>query len=118
MAIKNTVDGLDLNSKTTDHQICEGCVIGKLPRTKVPSSSSSRSTGLLDLIHTDVAEFPERTKGGSKYFVSFIDDMSKMVSVYPIHSKSNCFDRFLKYRSHVETQKGRKIKALRSDGGG
>eukprot|EP00171_Calliarthron_tuberculosum_P017819 IDg17819t1 len=118
MASKNIVDGITVNSKSVPSHVCEGCIMGKLSRTPISKRSSSSSDGLLDIVHTGVAQFPERSKGGAKYFVTYIDDKSKMITVVPIKSKSDCFHYFLKYKNRVETETGRKIRVLRSDGGG
>eukprot|EP00171_Calliarthron_tuberculosum_P007423 IDg7423t1 len=90
MASKNIVEGLKVNTKSVSSSVCKGCVMGKLSRTPIPKLSTTSSDYLLDLVHTDVAEFPERSKGGAKYFITFIDDKSKMVTVLPIKSKSDC----------------------------
>ena len=64
--------------------------------------------GLLDLIHTDVCG-PFMSLGGSKYYVSFIDDFSRRIFIYTIKNKSefkisgreyvNSFDEFLEAES-------------------
>lgn len=118
MAKKNIVDGISIRNGNKPTEICEGCIMGKMHRSPIPKASSSRATGLLDLVHTDVAQFPQRSKGGAQYFATFIDDHSRLTHVYPLRHKSECFTYFLKYRNTVETQTGRKIRSLRSDGGG
>ncbi len=85
----------------------------------IPKCSSSRATGLLDEIHTDVAcPPPVISNGGAKYFVIFFDDKSRLLTVYPIKSKSDCFDFFCLFRKRVKPETGRKLKAMRLDGGG
>ncbi|KAL5708198.1 hypothetical protein ACHQM5_019018 [Ranunculus cassubicifolius] len=52
---------------------CEVCVQAKL--TKTPSPRVERSTEPLGLIHTDLCDLKYiQTRGGKKYFVTFIDD--------------------------------------------
>ena len=54
---------------------CIGCVLGKSHRTTIPKVRDTRSTKLLQLVHSDVlgpVEVP--SLGGARYFVSFIDD--------------------------------------------
>ncbi|KAH9716107.1 Integrase catalytic domain-containing protein [Citrus sinensis] len=55
--------------------------------------------------------------GGAKYFLSFIDDYSRMVWVYVLKGKDEVFERFKQWKALVETQSGRKIKRLRTDNG-
>ena len=67
--------------------------------------------------------------GGSRYFVSFIndyvqhtwiyliDDYSRHTRIYLIEKKSKVFYSFLNLKKLVERETGRKIKCLWSDGG-
>ena len=55
---------------------------------------------------------------GSRYYVSFIDDLSKTTWIYFLKNKLEVFKRFLDFKSLVEKQTNRKIKVLRIDNGG
>jgi len=47
------------------------------------STSQHKTKDLLDLIHTDVwGPSPVASIGGVRYYVTFIDDFSRRVSVY------------------------------------
>ena len=96
---------------------CEDCVQAKQPRK--PYKSVERKTQVLELIHSDVCDSNRPpTRGGNKYFVTFIDDCSKYCYIYLIKSKDEVFDKFKVYKSEVENQLERKLKRLRSDRGG
>ena len=56
--------------------------------------------------------------GGKKYFVTFIDDFSRKLWTYLIKNKSEVIKVFAKFKSMVERQSDRKLKVLRTDGGG
>ena len=56
--------------------------------------------------------------GGAEYFLTFIDDNTRNVWVYPLKHKDEVFDRFLKWKALVERSSGRKLKVLRTDNGG
>lgn len=59
--------------------------MGKMPCATIPKVSPRKSGRLLELVHTDVSEpLPVTSKGGSKYFISFIDDKSRWVILYPM----------------------------------
>ena len=46
--------------------------------TQKPHKSVERNTELLELIHSDICEFERHlTRGGNRYFITFIDDFSK-----------------------------------------
>ena len=56
--------------------------------------------------------------GGASYFVPFIDDATRKVWAYAVNSKDETFSCFKKFVSSMETQSGKKLKALCSDDGG
>lgn len=84
----------------SDFDQCMDCVRGKMP--KKSNFVASRALGLLDLIHTDICAFPTPSRGGQRYFVSFIDDFSRYAYVYLIHQKSEALDMFKIYQTEVE----------------
>ena len=55
--------------------------------------------------------------GGSRYFVTFIDDFTRHTWACTIAKKSKVFACFLEVKSLAERETGRKIKCLQSDGG-
>jgi hypothetical protein len=77
-----------------------------------------KSTRRLELIHSDVAG-PMKTEsfGGAKYFVTFIDDYSRCVTVYPMKYKSEVLEKFKEWEAAVTNQAECKIKTLRTDNG-
>ncbi|CAG4939045.1 unnamed protein product [Colias eurytheme] len=101
-----------------DKTSCVICCKGK--QTRLPFQlSSSKTKDLLELIHSDVAGPMENLSiGGSRYYVLFVDDFSKMAFVYFMKAKSEVFKYFVEFQSMVEKQKDRKIKILRTDNGG
>jgi transposase InsO family protein len=58
------------------------------------------------------------TKGGKRYFMTLIDDVSRFCYVYLLKTKDEALDYFKIYKAEVENQLERKIKRLRSDRGG
>lgn len=59
-----------------------------------------------------------RSLGGSKYFVVFEDDFSRMAFVYFIETKEEVFGCFKQFKNMAENQTNQKITVLRSDNGG
>ena len=110
MARNNVVKGLE-NVKSTKYvDKCVACVYGKGHRLPFPKQSETRTKGLLDLVHTDVCgPLSVGSKGGSKYFVTFIDYYSKWTVVYPMKLKSEAFYYFKVFHKYAETHTGRKI---------
>ena len=56
--------------------------------------------------------------GGNKYFVTFIDEFSRMMWLYLIKAKCEVFSVFKEYKVLSEKQSGKAIKVIRTDGGG
>ena len=110
---RNLLHGL----KSVNLPFCEHCVISKQHRLKF-DRSTAKSKHILNLIHSDVWESPEFSLGGAKYFVSFIDDYSRRLWVYPIKKKSDVFPVFKEFKAQVELEIGKRIKCLRTDNGG
>ncbi|GJS45163.1 gag-pol polyprotein [Tanacetum coccineum] len=81
-------------------------------------TSNSKSVYVIELVHSDVWQAPVLSLGGTKYFVSFIDDYSRRCWVYPIKKKSDVFEVFKVYKARVELDSGKNIKCLRTDNGG
>ena len=61
---------------------CEPCIFGKQACLPAPTSTTPRSTTVLDLIHVDICgPFPVATPHGKLYFVLFLDDASSVVNL-------------------------------------
>ena len=96
---------------------CETCVEAKLTRSSF--QSVERHTEPLDLIHSDICDLKfVQTRGGNKYFITFVDDSIKYCYVYLLKSKNEAIEKFVLYKNEVENQFNKKIKVLRSDRGG
>ena len=54
---------------------------------------------------------------GASYFLSLIDDFSRMVWVFVSKSKENVFEKFEAWKTLVETQTSRKVRRLRTNNG-
>lgn len=59
---------------------CEICQEARQSRPKFPQESLSRASNVLELIHSNVcSRLPVTSHGGSKYFVTFVDDFSRNI---------------------------------------
>jgi hypothetical protein len=81
MAAKGFILDLDIAEDASEHW-CESCVHGKQHRQPFPKSNATRAKDLLEIVHSDVCgpiNLPSFT--GYRYFITFIDDASRMTSV-------------------------------------
>ncbi|CAL2258193.1 unnamed protein product [Prunus armeniaca] len=100
-------------------RICQGCAIGKAHKEAFGKEKTRRASVPLELVHSDVCGPMETTTiGGNKYFLTFIDDCTRMCWAYFMKFKLKVFNIFKKFKAMVELQSGYKIKKLRSDRGG
>ena len=78
----------------------------------------SCANDILEIVHTDL-NGPHATTGysGEKYFLTFIDDYSKLAKIYCIKSKSEVYNCFVDYVNQVENLTNKRIKVLRCDNG-
>jgi transposase InsO family protein len=101
-----------------DVQKCTMCVQAKMHRRPLTSCSNHRATIPGQLIHSNVASYKEISREGYKYYVTFINDCSKHVSIYPMKLKSQVFACFKIFRTFFKKDGQHKILSLRSDNGG
>ena len=92
---KLMVDGLNLNSKDQVDRNCQGCAMGRQHCQPFPKKSQSRSSQPLELIHSDgCGPTSVNSVGGSRYFVTFIDDYSRFTTVYFMKNRSEVLEKF------------------------
>ena len=105
--------------KQIDLEFCEHRVYGKHKRVRFLRFGKEKKSKKLELVHTDVWG-PTQVSylGGSKYYVTFIDDATRKTWVYCIQNKSDVFNTFKKWKALVENETWKKLKCLRSDNGG
>jgi len=135
MVNKNIVTGIELDKTSSNDVKCDGCVLGKGHRNPIPKKSMTRSSNILQLVHSDVnGPLDTPSLGGSRYFITFIDDYSKWTVVYMMRAKSESFNCFQAYHKYAEVHTGRRvnkinviqrtnktkeqIKSIRTDNGG
>jgi len=110
-------DGLLTSFDFESYETCESCLLEKM--TKAPFTGfPKRASDLLELVHTDVCGPMSTTaRGRFQYFITFTHDFSRYGYVYLMKHKSETLEMFKEFQNEVENQRGKKIKALRSNRG-
>ena len=120
--IKNKhITGVQLEYTPSDHKIfCESCVYAKATRKAVPDiREGERAVEFGGEVHSDLwGKSPVESKGGKFYYVTFIDDKTRLTHLYFLRKKDETFDAYKKYEAWVEMQMSKKVKVLNSDRGG
>ena len=72
------VVGIDLSKGASQILACEGCVEGKQAKASFLSDGGTRATQVLELVHFHMCRSMKTLSfDGVRYFVTFIDDLSK-----------------------------------------
>ena len=67
------------------------------------TKKGKRACKVLSLIHTDVCEPTiDSARGGCRYFITFIDDVSENGYVFLIRHKSELFKMFKRHYNEME----------------
>ena len=105
-------DGFSESLGYESFDACEPCLLGKMTKTPF-SGTMERATDLLEIIHTDVCgPMSVEARGGYRYFLPFIDDLSRYRYIYLMKHKSKMFEKFKELQSDVENHCNKKIKFL------
>nr|KYP69064.1 Retrovirus-related Pol polyprotein from transposon TNT 1-94 [Cajanus cajan] len=105
------------NHTVKELRFYEQCVFGKQHRIKFPKAQhSTKST--LDYIHSDCrgpSQVP--SLGGGRYFLSIIDNYSRMTWIFIMKHKNQAFRCFKEWKILMEKQTSKRVKRLRTDNG-
>ena len=97
---------------------CETCVMAKSHRATFPLNNTQVDTPF-SLVHTDVwGPAPLPTHKGMRWFVTFVDDYTRMTWLYLLKHKSDVCKVFQLFHKMVSVQFHAHIKVVRSDNGG
>jgi hypothetical protein len=119
MAQSGMARGIDITGNKEDRKgYCEECEASGHTRSPIPKETSTRSTEVLGRVFSDVCQLETATREGFRYFITFVDDHSRFLTVFPMKKKSDALELFKEFLSKAERQTGKRIKVLRTDGGG
>ncbi|GAB2281771.1 hypothetical protein Dimus_039493 [Dionaea muscipula] len=95
---------------------CESCQLAKHHRVPYMSRVNQRASAPFELVHSDVwGPCPVESKLGFSYFVSFVDDYSRMTWLYLMTNHSELFFIFTAFHTEIQTQFSLPIRIFRSD---
>jgi hypothetical protein len=97
---------------------CDSCLLAKHHRTSF-HPRFNKSSVPFSIIHSDVWG-PSRVtnRSNTKWFVSFIDDCTRVSWVYLLKEKSEVISIFQSFHQMILTQFNTRVQVLRSDNGG
>ena len=81
-ALRGMVLGVELLLSHVKHSlfICEGCIESKQKRLPFLVEGATHATKQLEIVHCNLCRsMKTRSHGGTKYFVTFLDDFSRKI---------------------------------------
>ncbi|CAA7268571.1 unnamed protein product [Cyclocybe aegerita] len=89
-------------------------------RKSVPKErAGERASEFGGEVHSDLwGPAPVSTRGGRRYYVTFIDDKTRLTHLYLMRNKSDTFAKYREYEAWCDAQLGARVKVLHSDRGG
>ena len=94
----------------------ESCQYVKLHHVHLSPRVNKRASAPLELAHSDVWDpYPVMSPTRFKYFVTFVDDFSRVTWLYLMKSCSELFSHFKGVCAEIQTQFHVSIQTLRSD---
>jgi hypothetical protein len=109
--MKYLLSKLFLNLNYSDFK-CETCILAKSNRVSFPISLNKSVTPFA-LVHSDVwGPSPITTVSDIRWFVTFVDDCTRMTWLYLLKCKYEVFDVFRMVHAMVHNQFSTKIRIL------
>ena len=94
---------------------CEVCPLAKQKRLSFPFPNRL-SDKAFDLLHLDVwGPFSTESIEGYKYFLTIVDDCTRVTWIYMLKTKHEVVEVFLVFLKYILTQYNATVKAIRSD---
>jgi hypothetical protein len=95
---------------------CESCEYAKHHRISLSHRVNKRADAPFELVRSDVwGPCPVTSKTGFKYFVTFVDDYSRVTWLYLMKNRSELFSHFCSFYTEIKTQSNVSVQNLRSD---
>ena len=117
LAKMGVINGIDKNAFDGINGInCADCITSKMRESKHPKGVASRATRMGQLIHIDgKGPISPMSRHGFQYFLTVVDDYSKMRWSVLCKRKSEYFSAFERIAAIIENHCNRRIETVRSD---
>ncbi|KAD5802460.1 hypothetical protein E3N88_13820 [Mikania micrantha] len=111
------VRGLPMKDFSCDEN-CTACLKGKQHKVSFPPIGDPKSTGCLQMLHMDLfGPVKVMSMAKKKYCLVIVDDYSRFVWTFFLHSKDEVAKSIINFELYVEKQYSFPVKCVRSDNG-
>ena len=119
LTAKAVVDAGGIHTMSSDDP-CNGCMQGKMTRTKIPKSipAEYRATRVLGRIHSDIKGPLPPSRDGFEYMLLIVDEFSRMSFVFCIRRKADASELIMRWCDYWSAQKQTTVGEFHSDNGG
>src|SRR5260370_31596110 len=113
-------NGMDIIGRKTIEgpTYCLECKVSSHHHNPIPSETHTHFDQVLGHVFSNICEVQTVTCEGFRYFITFIDDFSQHLVIYPMKNKSDPLEKFKEYLTKAEQQTDSKLKVFHTDGGG
>ncbi|CAI7866933.1 unnamed protein product [Closterium sp. NIES-53] len=119
LANKGLAKGFDVAAGNNKKGVCAACVEGKMVRKPFGSRTSPLAKDPLALLHMDVCGPMRHTsKGGARFLLVMLDDATRMCWTRLLKAKGDVTKAIQEWALEVCDDDKKRIKAIRTDGGG
>lgn len=100
-------------------ETCVPCLLGKQTRRSFPQATQYRALKPLELVYGDLCgPISPQTPAQKLYIFVLIDDHTRYMWTILLKEKSEVFEKFIKFKAHVEKETQNKVVTFRTDRGG
>lgn len=97
---------------------CDTCMRKNAQKRPFKQRAARRATVRGYRIHSDLKEWPTRSKKGYKYSICFVCDATRRGKTYPMKKKDDALQKLKQFLREECAPRGIKVRVLRSDNGG
>lgn len=98
---------------------CDSCQFAKFHRLSSSPRVDKRAIAPFELVHSDIwGPCPVVSQTGFRYFVTFVDDHSRLTWLYLMKNRSELLSHFCAFHTEIKNQFNVSIKTLRTDNAG
>ncbi|GAB2280939.1 hypothetical protein Dimus_039437 [Dionaea muscipula] len=103
-------------ARAVSRLFCESCQFAKHHRVTYLPRSDPRASAPFEMVHSDIwGSCPVQSRAGFRYFVTFVNDYSRMTWLYLLRSRDELFSVFSAFYTEIHTQFSILIRMLRSN---